>query len=152
MSSVLLRCCGFQADRCELYLQPHLLSLKASRGGKIHEVTYKSTCVSLCEQKTQLWLLLLGALHVVPSSSTGKKRHHITSHHIWSDLISSEGDRVLLDPFSPLQYKSMSTETASLILEDGTAFKGRLFGANVSVSGEVGKSLVELSNMLWRSC
>lgn len=30
---------------------------------------------------------------------------------------------------------------ASLILEDGTTFKGLLFGANVSVSGEVGESL-----------
>lgn len=29
---------------------------------------------------------------------------------------------------------------ATLILEDGTTFKGRLFGANASVSGEVGKS------------
>lgn len=32
------------------------------------------------------------------------------------------------------------TKMASLILEDGTTFKGLLFGADVSVSGEVGKS------------
>lgn len=32
--------------------------------------------------------------------------------------------------------------SASLILEDGTTFKGRVFGAATSVSGEVGKSLV----------
>lgn len=32
------------------------------------------------------------------------------------------------------------SKMASLILEDGTTFKGLLFGANVSVSGEVGKS------------
>lgn len=31
------------------------------------------------------------------------------------------------------------SKMASLILEDGTTFKGLLFGANVSVSGEVGK-------------
>lgn len=30
-------------------------------------------------------------------------------------------------------------KTASLVLEDGTTFKGRLFGAVSSVSGEVGK-------------
>lgn len=30
--------------------------------------------------------------------------------------------------------------TGSLVLEDGTTFKGLLFGANVSVSGEVGES------------
>lgn len=29
-------------------------------------------------------------------------------------------------------------KTARLILEDGTIFKGLLFGADVSVSGEVG--------------
>lgn len=34
--------------------------------------------------------------------------------------------------------KNMS-KMATLILEDGTRFRGRLFGANVSVSGEVGK-------------
>lgn len=33
---------------------------------------------------------------------------------------------------------------ATLILEDGTTFKGLLFGANVSVSGEVGKSVKAL--------
>lgn len=32
------------------------------------------------------------------------------------------------------------SKMASLILEDGTTFKGLLFGANVSVSGEVGES------------
>lgn len=32
------------------------------------------------------------------------------------------------------------TKMASLILEDGTTFKGLLFGADVSVSGEVGRS------------
>lgn len=31
------------------------------------------------------------------------------------------------------------TKMATLMLEDGTTFKGRLFGANVSVSGEVGE-------------
>lgn len=31
------------------------------------------------------------------------------------------------------------SKMASLILEDGTTFKGLLFGANVSVSGEVGE-------------
>lgn len=39
----------------------------------------------------------------------------------------------------------MSVIMATLILEDGSAFKGRLFGANVSVSGEVGESLVRLA-------
>lgn len=37
---------------------------------------------------------------------------------------------------------NMSTTMASLILEDGSTFKGRLFGANISVSGEVGKSFL----------
>lgn len=32
------------------------------------------------------------------------------------------------------------TKMASLVLEDGTTFAGLLFGADVSVSGEVGKS------------
>lgn len=36
---------------------------------------------------------------------------------------------------------------ATLVLEDGTTFRGRLFGANVSVSGEVGKSLQVLANL-----
>lgn len=31
------------------------------------------------------------------------------------------------------------TKMASLVLEDGTTFTGLLFGADVSVSGEVGK-------------
>lgn len=31
--------------------------------------------------------------------------------------------------------------TATLVLEDGATFKGQLFGANVSVSGEVGEYL-----------
>lgn len=37
------------------------------------------------------------------------------------------------------------TKMASLILEDGTTFKGLLFGADVSVSGEVGKSKTQNS-------
>lgn len=32
------------------------------------------------------------------------------------------------------------TKMASLVLEDGTKFTGLLFGADVSVSGEVGES------------
>ena len=34
-------------------------------------------------------------------------------------------------------------ENAVLLLEDGTSYKGKLFGANVSVTGEVGKLLYE---------
>lgn len=85
---------------------------------------------------------------------TWSQRHLITSDLIWSDLISSDLKETgfISIRFLPLHSKSMSTETASLVLEDGTAFKGRLFGANVAVSGEVGKSLVESSNMSWRSC
>lgn len=36
------------------------------------------------------------------------------------------------------------SKMATLILEDGTAFKGLLFGADVSISGEVGTSLFTL--------
>lgn len=36
---------------------------------------------------------------------------------------------------------------ATLVLEDGTTFTGRLFGANVSVSGEVGKSFQVLAKL-----
>lgn len=39
-------------------------------------------------------------------------------------------------------------KTASLILEDGTVFKGLLFGADVSVSGEVGESLSDFFTLL----
>lgn len=35
-----------------------------------------------------------------------------------------------------------TTTNASLVLEDGTTFRGRVFGANVSVSGEVGKMMM----------
>lgn len=36
------------------------------------------------------------------------------------------------------------TKMASLVLEDGTTFTGLLFGADVSVSGEVGESRTHL--------
>lgn len=39
------------------------------------------------------------------------------------------------------------SKMASLILEDGTTFKGLLFGANASVSGEVGESLEHFSTI-----
>lgn len=45
---------------------------------------------------------------------------------------------------SVFRYRSLAlakTEMATLVLEDGTTFKGRLFGAGVSVSGEVGESV-----------
>lgn len=42
--------------------------------------------------------------------------------------------------FASRCFKWNMTKMASLILEDGTTFKGLLFGADVSVSGEVGKS------------
>lgn len=37
------------------------------------------------------------------------------------------------------------SKMASLILEDGTTFKGLRFGANVSVSGEVGEFFLVVS-------
>lgn len=44
----------------------------------------------------------------------------------------------------------MSVKMASLVLEDGTEFKGRLFGAISSVSGEVGKWNKRKCN--WNMC
>lgn len=52
-------------------------------------------------------------------------------------------------PRSGKHAQKKKQNMATLILEDGTTFKGLLFGANASVSGEVGKSLFGSINLIY---
>ena len=47
---------------------------------------------------------------------------------------------------------SNHTKLASLILDDGTVYKGKLFGASECVAGEVGKLKTLLLGWLCRKC
>ncbi len=47
---------------------------------------------------------------------------------------------------------SNGRKLASLILDDGTVYKGKLFGASECIAGEVGKSKRLLLGFLCRKC